>query len=582
MTLTNNAGEGFVQDSNEMSNQGNHGGTGDSIAAISQENDGIASRGNATFHEDGYALKYTEEGVFLDFLQKQKSVTQDYASRLNLYLERKQVKDMDRRAFVEALSNPEAMSVKIAPPQQEFFYPAKLEVKVSDRDMVAHAILHPGESPSSMITCDEALETISTEYRIVHGIDVKALEMMIQMRIFDNPTVIARGTPPVTGENGSLKWHFNNSKEDRYKKIDFESKVNFKELDLFVPVTKGQLLVERIPAGEGTPGHDVYGNELKASPGKNVNLPKGKNVDYSEDRNFMYAAGNGMVDFVMDKVMVSNVYTVRGNADMGVGNITFDGDVVIEGNVIGGLTIKATGNIMVSGVVEASFLEAGGDILLRGGIQGSGRGQVRAGGMVTSKFIEYATIYAKNKIIAAYFIHSNAFTEGAIEVTSGKKGCIIGGNLSAGTYIAALTIGTPTNVPTVLEVGFSKAQAERIKEIKQELEINERKINQIKTVAHMNVSNESLSHEQQEMRNNLLKSLYQLSNVQKQLQTELDTLNDKLSYAEHGLIHVTQKIYSGVRLSIGSINCITSEEFDYVTFRVSDGEIKSTTCCFRP
>jgi methylthioribose-1-phosphate isomerase len=109
---------------------------------------------------------------------------------------------------------------------------------------------------------------------------------------------------------------------------------------------------------QGIQGTNIFGNTLKALPGKNINLPKGKGVTYSGDRTAMYAGTSGMVDIINDIVVVSNVYNVNGDADMSVGNIELDGDVCIRGGVIGGINVRATGNIVVLGVVGAARIEA--------------------------------------------------------------------------------------------------------------------------------------------------------------------------------------------------------------------------------
>ena len=57
----------------------------------------------------------------------------------------------------------------------------------------------------------------------------------------------------------------------------------------------------------------------------------------------MFAEKTGRVDYKNRSVTVSSCYTVSGDADLSVGNISFNGDVLIKGNVISDITIEASG-----------------------------------------------------------------------------------------------------------------------------------------------------------------------------------------------------------------------------------------------
>ena len=56
---------------------------------------------------------------------------------------------------------------------------------------------------------------------------------------------------------------------------------------------------------------------------------------------------------------------------MASGNIQFDGSVVIQGDVAKGMSVKATGDIEVAGIVEMASLEAGGNITVKSGVIGA-------------------------------------------------------------------------------------------------------------------------------------------------------------------------------------------------------------------
>ena len=135
-----------------------------------------------------------------------------------------------------------------------------------------------------------------------------------------------------------------------------------------------------------------------------------------------------------DQIFVSNMYEVPANVDTSTGDIEYEGNVLVHGNVIAGYTIKAKGDIVVEGVVEGATLYAGGHIILKRGIQGMDRGVLRANGNVISKFIESATVEAGGYVTADAIMHSNISAKGDITV-EGKKGYITGGTIRSGTQV---------------------------------------------------------------------------------------------------------------------------------------------------
>ena len=78
-------------------------------------------------------------------------------------------------------------------------------------------------------------------------------------------------------------------------------------------------------------------------------------------------------------IEVVNTYVVNGDVDYSTGNIQFNGNVVINGTVPDGFEVKAEGDIVVMKIAESARLEAGRDIIIKGGVQGKGKGLVSAG-----------------------------------------------------------------------------------------------------------------------------------------------------------------------------------------------------------
>ena len=58
------------------------------------------------------------------------------------------------------------------------------------------------------------------------------------------------------------------------------------------------------------------------------------------------------------------------NVDNSVGNIYFDGTVIVRKNVLNGFKVIAKGDVQVNGIIEGGYVENTGDVVVRQGIQG--------------------------------------------------------------------------------------------------------------------------------------------------------------------------------------------------------------------
>lgn len=143
----------------------------------------------------------------------------------------------------------------------------------------------------------------------------------------------------------------------------------------------------------------------------------------------LIAQVNGHVELVEGTVFVSDELAVE-NVDNATGNIDYEGNVQINGNVTTNFRVKAKGDIVVKGVVEGAVLEAGGNIVIARGMNGMGRGVLKAGGNIISKFLENATAEAEGYVASESILHSKVTAGGEVNV-DGRRGFITGGKVCA-------------------------------------------------------------------------------------------------------------------------------------------------------
>jgi len=273
----------------------------------------------------------------------------------------------------------------------------KMESKVSPDGMTATACFYqtngeiyhvPDHSPENQlvingilaniikpqIQVEEVIEILK-ERNIVYGI----MPEMIQFAIDSNSEeiIVAKGLEPEPGVDGYINCLY---QKKVYRKSGQEETplVHIHEV---VSVEAGEKLVEVIPPKEGKAGIDVYGNPVEPPPVKKVNLIVGGGAQLTSDGNGAIALIAGRPVLKGQVIAVYPSYTLTGDIDAkNTGQINFKGDLVIQGNVLDGMKIDATGKILIYGYVANSTIHAGGDITIERNLVG---GTVRAGGVAS-------------------------------------------------------------------------------------------------------------------------------------------------------------------------------------------------------
>lgn len=524
-----------------------------------------------------FQLFFEGDGVYLEIMPKQGNGVAQNQEKMTQYIFRKELVNLDIEAIKGLLEAGGVGRVKIASPQAEKLLAEFPEITVSQNGMEAVLKLlppDPGGPSLERVALDEELSKAG----VIFGVDEAEIERAFKEKSYQQTYIIAKGLEPENGVDGYLEFHFQQERS-LAPKVDEKDKVNFKELDLFETVKSGQLLVTRYLASDGQPGSSVTGTVLKQKPGKEAKLPKGKNVTINEDSTAIYSNFNGMVDFINGTVNVSNIYNINADADMKVGNVEFDGSIMVKGNVISGLVLKASGNIVVGGVVEGAHLIAGGNVELKRGIQGNDKGRIEAAGSVISTYIERATIIAGQDIRADVIIHSELEAGGYLYVR-GKRGNITGGRALIAKEVIANFIGSTSHTQTTIEVGVLPSTLTRIKFINEEIKRIGKELDKLNTLeTYLSKGQTTEDPKKADTLNSVILSKKNNTQLLEQYADELNILNDEVENSTEGKIHVFNKVHPGVKISIATANYrIDDDSIPYVTFKFRNGKIEFCPC----
>ena len=525
----------------------------------------------------GFGIFYENDGVYLELYQERGRGRPLDSTMLPRHLSRKNISGQDSHA-VQSLLAARKGRAKIAPPQQEHIYGEDINIEITKDESEAWATLLEPEQDGAPIDFEEAKQKLASA-GVTNGVNEKALKELLEAKAYGRSRIVAEAVRQVDGESGKLIFHFSTDERTGRPREIGGGRVDYRSLDLYIPVSEGQLLVTRVLATEGTPGMTVKGKERKQKPGKEVNMPKGKNVEINDDRTQMRSLCSGMVEYINSTVNVSSVYKIDGDCDLSVGNIDFDGSVHISGSVRSGHTIKATGAVVVGGVVEAATIIAGGNVEIKGGMQGADKGRIEAGGSVNILYIERGTVIAEGSVTVDVCIHSTIEAGGAL-LAKGKRGAIIGGRVGAASNVVVNTVGSVSHAQTEIEAGMTPKKRARIQILEKEIERVKGDIVKLDQLdAYLEKSKDKLDPQKWDQ---LFRSGTENRRNHEQLledhKEEINELKYELERATEGKVHVFDTAYYGVKIIIGNGLYKVSDEIQYSTFKYKNGEVVYGSC----
>ncbi len=450
----------------------------------------------------------------------------------------------------------------------------KVLVTVSPDELKAFITLY-NTGDNLAITKEDIIEALESQ-RVVFGIKEDIINYLAESPMYNEAFCVAEGIPPTNGKNGMVTYHFNTD-VNKTPTLMEDGRINYRELNLIQSVQDGQVLCSLVPPVKGVEGKTVKGRVINAVNGKLAVLPRGKNVAISADGQTLIAATAGEVEYLdATKVSVYTNHEVPADVDNSTGNVSFVGSVIIKGNVLSGFSVEAGGNVEVFGVVEGATIKAGGNIILRRGMQGMGKGTLIAGGDIVARYIEYSSIEASNNIQAEAIMHSNVKCGNKLELT-GNKGLLVGGTCKVGNIVVAKVIGSHMATITDVEVGADPSVRERYKNAREEMismESDIKKADQAITILRKMESAGALTPDKQEILTKSVRTKVYLSSKIDEVKHEVALLDEKLQQEGNGKIRALSYIYPGVKVAIGTCMMYVKEPLQYCTLYRDGADVR--------
>jgi len=436
-----------------------------------------------------------------------------------------------------------------------------MNVEILDGFTSVTGRFYPEVEGGKKLSKDEILWLLNKS-GIKSGIREDEIERFLAERYYCTSYTLAEAVPPVEGSDAKIEYFFNTDLTRKPKMYE-DGSVDFHKLDNLSKVDKDQILAELTPAVPGKPGVDVLGRPIAPRKVNFILLKQSKNTRLSPDGLQLISNVNGHAVVTDKQVFVSDTYEIAGNVDTETGDIEYNGNVKIAGNVNTGYKVIADGDVIVEGIVEGAEIFAAGQIILKRGIQGMSRGILKAGGNIVAKFIESAEVNAGGYIRTESIMHSKV-SAGAEIVVSGKKGFITGGIIKAGKYIEAKTAGSVMGTQTIIEVGENMVYVEEERallaerrSIKENLEKTE------KIVLYLSKKikeREQLPPEKIVQFQQLNASRIEFNKRIGEIEARLDELDVLLENSTKGYVQVDDVIYPGCKVTVSTVTTYIKTE----------------------
>lgn len=449
--------------------------------------------------------------------------------------------------------------------------------QVSEDGMMAVARFYPPSAKGSRLTAEKFLGFLESK-KVRFGIRKEGLANFFLRPIYCTDIIVAKGQPPRHGNDARIEYYF---EADLHAKptLKEDGSVDFFNLNTINHCKKGEVLARLFPGDPGERGTNVFGEKINPRNTKQMMLKFGHNIAISEDKQVLTTEVDGHVSLVGDKVFVSNILEVE-NVDNSTGNIDYDGTVKINGNVCTNFSVKAKGNIEVSGVVEGAHLEASENIIIARGMNGMGRGVLKAEGNVISKFLENAKVSAGGYVATESILHSDVVA-GTEIVVSGRRGFITGGRVCAANLIQVKTLGSSMGADTLVEVGVEPGVRERIQELQKELVEGRKEIESIHpvllTITQKMNQGVNMKPEQLRSAKEMMQREKQLRQEQKDYEDEVERLQQLLVRSNHASVEVSGEVFGGTKICISDVSMVVKNVMSFCRFIREGGEVRMTS-----
>lgn len=450
--------------------------------------------------------------------------------------------------------------------------PIEPSVRITRDEMEAFLFLPPRKADEEY-TVQELVDFLAKK-GIRYGIDQELLLRMVKEGLYNQELLIAKGEPVVNGIDGAFKFNFSVNFSNK-PAVCSDGTVDYWSIHAVEVVEEGQVIASYTDPVEGQNGMTVTGKARIAKRGKALPPLTGRGFERSEDNRIYTATTSGKIEKQGNRIQILPIYELYGNVDLHTGRIDFRGDVIIHGNVTPGSRINATGSVTIDGISESCFIEAGKDIILRGGLLGGNKAKLKAKGNIIAKFIEYAKVEAEGFIEASSSLNSTLVSYDKIYMNE-TNSTIVGGSVYGTRGMEITSVGNSSETKTEICVGVHKDIAQKYYSL--EKNINDT----LDMIAKLDSGIAQFDELSATTGRDFSKDERRVALFRTKIVKQAELAADKIEYehlkmiverSANASIRVTKEVYGNVNVAIDDYKITTKDEYKGVEFMGRNGQV---------
>ncbi|MEZ4331470.1 MAG: FapA family protein [Myxococcota bacterium] len=316
----------------------------------------------------------------------------------------------------------------------------RLALRIEDDGLAAFIRVEAGPRAGA-----DALAALLAETGITTGIDAEAAHRiasaLAEEVALDDALCIARGQAP------------RHATPDRLELLDpigpiagrlrADESIDYRERRLIVPVREGALLGRIVPGDPPVPGVDVHGAALPAAEAPPLAFACGDGVAREASGELRATRTGARTIDPQGRMDVVSLHVHAGIVDLDSGNLETAGSLQVQRDVASGMSVRAGADLAIKGTVDAARIEAGGSIVIGGGVIGGETGVVRAGGDLHLRHALGARLFARGILGVARSVSTSLLQAREIEIA----GRMLGDQALAEIRIAVRDAGSPAGGP---------------------------------------------------------------------------------------------------------------------------------------
>ncbi len=250
---------------------------------------------------------------------------------------------------------------------------------------------------------------------------------------------------PKSGQKDRTNFYVNASGMAFFDPPEISGRIDFKKAMKITTVDKNDVLAKYIEGIPGVTGTNVYGQTVGCDDDETAALVAGLGVEKISE--LYLSTRKGVPKMKGNTLVVDDVLVIAGNIDLKVGNISSNNSVDIRGDV---LEVFSKKDIRILGVVGASLIEAKGDITIKSGVNGKGKGVLASQGKVKVSYLNRVKVQVEEGIeVMKDSYHSQLNSLSSVCV----KGSVVGGSVMSSSFLEVGFLGSDACVKALVQVG---------------------------------------------------------------------------------------------------------------------------------